>query len=170
MKHTLVLSLVLSLGATACGDDEDTAAATSAGRHPDPTGAIARCRDAIRANGPEVPPAERAAAMGLACADLYVEPACRDALRTFNDVPAHERASRFARTCASAYCPQLPAPRPALCARDLDSVRASELGPLWSELGEAILKYDLGTEHVAAAREALGPSVTVAPPRAAGEP
>jgi hypothetical protein len=76
-----------------------------------------------------------------ACAPLYAEPACRDAIARVAGSPA-ERVGGRIRACRDAYCPKL-SPRPALC--DREAKTASEAAPLWRELDDAILRHDLGS-------------------------
>jgi hypothetical protein len=94
-------------------------------------------------------PGQRATALARACADLYREPRCRDAMLGSHQ-PA-EMASHIATACAEAYCPRLEAPRPKLCDAGLPA-GPSELMSSWRELQRRILELELGAEGLSALR------------------
>ena len=95
-----------------------------------------------------------AAVVSAACAPLYKQPACRDAMARFDEPPPAQRSRAVLQACARAYCGELPAPKPAVCAHP-DNVPDDEQQFIaWNELREAILAHDVGA---AAARRVLSP-------------
>lgn len=116
-----------------------------AGRHPNPQAAIQRCREAMTKVA-AAPHQGVAALVSEGCSDLFVEPACREAMRRFESVEPAARAGTLARNCRDAYCPKLPEPRPTLCAADLTRIAPTELAQQWPTLAGAALAFDLGVE------------------------
>ena len=104
--------------------------------------AITHCQQGferfIQTPHPHVPDLARA------CADIYREPACREAMRSPPADPSMFAAT-IARTCRDAYCPRLSAPLPRLCGRG-DLPVPSELASQWPELQQQILALELGPE------------------------
>ncbi|MDB4968556.1 MAG: hypothetical protein JWN44_4245 [Myxococcales bacterium] len=101
------------------------------------------------------PPGEPsdAAVVSRACAPLYKQPSCKDAMMRFDEPPMEARSATVFLACARAYCPQLPEPKPAAC-KD-PNVVPEEQWVAWSELRQAILRHDLGAE---AAQRVLAPA------------
>lgn len=131
---------VLLLADAGCGKHQ--APPARRGRHPDARRAVAEVVAALERSA-SVDPAERMGELRRASAALYVEPRCRDAWLAAPVDPA-SLVARIASECAAAYCPLLPAPKPAACtagARD-----AGDMVALWAELQLAILTLDLGPE------------------------
>lgn len=97
--------------------------------------------------GPSAPGQPSDAGMvAAACAPLYQEAACRQAMEKFDEPPMEQRASTLLRSCARAYCPVLPSPKPHVCAAtDTPPTDLSE----WAELRQAILQRDIGAERAA---------------------
>jgi len=104
--------------------------------------AIDRCRQGYAALATASPP--RAMNLARACADLYREPACAEAMRNPGADPS-ARASTIARACRDAYCPRLLAPRPRLC-DEAALPLPSELLSQWAELQQQILALELGVD------------------------
>ncbi len=108
--------------------------------------AEARGWDSARLRGVQ-PSSHEAGAMVLACAKLTKRAACRRASENMvnDEIAPSTKLSTLVTTCRDSYCPDLPAPRPALC----DRADAGGLGPavtkqMWAELGDAIVRHDLG--------------------------
>lgn len=94
-----------------------------------------------------------AAVVSAACAPLYKEAACRDAMVRFDEPPPAQRSRAVLSACAKAYCGELPAPKPSVCAHPDNVPEDQEQFIAWNELRQAILEHDLGA---AAARRVLG--------------
>ena len=94
-----------------------------------------------------------AAVVSAACAPLYKQAACRDAMVRFDEPPPAQRSRAVLSACAKAYCAELPAPKPAVCARPDNVPEDQEQFIAWNELRQAILEHDIGA---AAARRVLG--------------
>lgn len=109
-----------------------------------------------RARGEAAPENDPKSSRAAACAPLYREPACREAWMTMatrtretagaTSGPAAGRVDigDVVTACRDAYCPKLTNGRPTLCERDPKGLPPSEWMPLWRELDDAILAYDLG--------------------------
>jgi hypothetical protein len=142
---------------------ETSRAVAAAGRHPDPLAAIQRCREAMAQVA--VAPADGVVALvSQGCSDLYVESACREAMRRFESVEPAARAMTLARSCLDAYCPKLPEPRPTLCAADLTRLAPTALAQRWQAFMGAALTFDLGAAAgtvAALLADALGHVTTV---------
>ena len=95
-----------------------------------------------------------AAVVSAACAPLYRQPACRDAMAHFDTPPPPERSRAVLQACARAYCGLLPAPKPAVCADPEHVPEDQQQFMAWNDLREAILTHDLGP---AAAQRVLSP-------------
>ena len=108
-----------------------------------------------QARGGPTPPGQPsdAAVVSLACAPLYREAGCRDAMVRFDEPPMALRSSTVFKRCASAYCSLLPPPRPSACA--LDGAEPADPLGAWTELRQAILTRDVGAD---AAARVLGPA------------
>ena len=104
--------------------------------------AVERCRQGFA----NIDPTSRSVAADLAraCADIYREPACAEAMRHPPKEP--ERfAGAIASACRDAYCPHLPSPRPGLCtAAALPP--PTEMLAQWGLLQQHILAYELGAD------------------------
>lgn len=84
------------------------------------------------------------------CLTLMVkQEGCRQALKQSLVVDAAVRASTVATGCAAAYCPLLPEPKPAICARDVASIAPTELPRLFSELFMQVRTRELGATEAA---------------------
>jgi hypothetical protein len=103
-------------------------------------------RRATRGHAPAGEPSD-AAVVARACAPLYGDAACRGAMMHFDDPPIEARSRTEFETCTKAYCPTLPAPRPAAC--EHPSAEPSELVAQWNELRELILRREIGQEQAA---------------------
>jgi hypothetical protein len=104
--------------------------------------AVERCRQGYA----NIDPASRSVAADLAraCADIYREPACAEGMRHPPKEP--ERfAGAIASACREAYCPHLPAPRPALCT-SAALPPPTEMLAQWGVLQQHILAYELGAD------------------------
>lgn len=111
------------------------------------------------ARGGPAPPGQPtdAAVVSRACAPLYHQAPCRDAMMRFDEPPPERRSAAVLEACARAYCGLLGAPKPSVCANP-DAVPQDEQQYIaWNELRQAILTHDIGP---AAAQRALNP-----PPR-----
>ncbi|MBW2526150.1 MAG: hypothetical protein JRI23_18355 [Deltaproteobacteria bacterium] len=147
-KMALLATLVtgawgLAIATLGCRAD-DRPAPTATTTHPEPTAAVTRCQQALQqVRGTDVQ-AQRIIAQG--CQDLFALDGCRQAWGRLDPYSPHTRASAVASACAAAYCPVLRPPLPALCTRQVASLRPSELATLWNELFPVILAHDLGPE------------------------
>jgi hypothetical protein len=99
-----------------------------------------------RARGEEPPEADETSNVWQACAPLYAEPACREALLHANEGDPATRVRRVVEGCRDAYCPKLD-PKPRMCAEEANAPGGAktmrDLSVLWRELDEAILTHDL---------------------------
>ncbi|HEX6836778.1 MAG TPA: hypothetical protein VF334_09410 [Polyangia bacterium] len=95
-----------------------------------------------------------AAVVSAACAPLYKQPACRDAMVHFDAPPPAERSRTVLAACAKAYCGELPAPKPSVCANPDNVPEDQQQFIAWNELRDAILKHDIGAT---AAERVLSP-------------
>jgi hypothetical protein len=104
--------------------------------------------------GAPSPPGEPSDAglVSRACAPLYRQAGCRDAMLRFDEPPPERRSATVFSACARVYCPLLSPPRPSACT-DPETV-PSDMLPAWTELRQAILTHDIGP---AAARRVLAP-------------
>jgi biopolymer transport protein ExbD len=109
--------------------------------------AVDRCRQGYANINPASPSV--AADLARACADLYREPACAEAMRNPPKDPA-QFASAVSSACRDAYCPHLPAPRPGLCA-SAALPAPTELLSQWGVLQQHILAFELGVDAKALA-------------------
>lgn len=114
---------------------------------------VAQARAQRGGPAPAGQPSDAAVVAG-ACAPLYRQPACRDAMVHFDTPPPAERSRTVLQACARAYCGELPAPKPSVCAHPDNVPDDEQQFMAWNELREAILKHDLGP---AAAARALSP-------------
>ena len=143
MVHSIIALSVLVASASA---------APAGARHPDPDRAIRECSAGLE-QAAKGHPAEALGKMLEACKNLYVEPRCRDAWQKIAWVSPSEKAAKLSQmidACRVAYCPILPAPRPAICQ---GKVEDATLG--WGELQLAILSYDLGADRATALAQQL---------------
>jgi biopolymer transport protein ExbD len=91
-----------------------------------------------------------------ACAGMRARPACRDPLAAAGGLDAAVAA--MLGPCRDAYCPDLPAPRPAACAGQVvDRMTAA------AELDTAILAFELSARREDVARVSLFRQITVVP-------
>jgi hypothetical protein len=72
----------------------------------------------------------------------------------FDEPPPAQRSRTVLAACAKAYCGELPAPKPSVCAHPDNVPEDQQQFIAWNELREAILKHDLGA---AAAGRVLSP-------------
>jgi hypothetical protein len=126
------------------GDPQGTSRRPESTRETPAAEAIASCRQAFADVAAAADIAAIVPRLFAACADLHTAPACREAWRTAATVPPEMRLAVAAAGCQRAYCPDLPAPRPALCEREIASLPPSELGPAWGELERVVLTRELG--------------------------
>jgi hypothetical protein len=103
-------------------------------------------RRATRGRAPPGGPSDAAVVAG-ACAPLFKDAACRDAMMHFDDPPIEARSRVVFDVCTKAYCPTLPAPRPAACERP--TAEPSEMPGQWNELRELVLRREIGEEQAA---------------------
>jgi len=140
MRRLHLLGLLLL--AVACG----RRAAVPAPPSKEKLDAFRRCNEASARVDDPVDPGEeigsRSAELARACADIYSEPGCAEAWR-HPSPRLEERASAMATACRDAYCPKLPAPRPALCATK-DLPPPVEMARQWRELQSRIIAHELG--------------------------
>jgi hypothetical protein len=96
-------------------------------------------------------PGSRSVVLSSACADLYVEPGCRNAWVHAGHVDPAARINRLIVACRDAYCPKLSQPKPALCAMNLgpeaNAATRQERWSHWPELQAAIFARDLGPDY-----------------------
>jgi biopolymer transport protein ExbD len=133
--------------------------APSATVAPERLAAVERCRRGYANLDPTSPSV--AADLARACADIYREPACAEAMRNPPKDPARFAAT-IAAACRDAYCPRLPAPRPKLCASP-DLPPPTQLLAEWGVLQQHMLALELGADPKTLAP--LFQPVTVAMPR-----
>lgn len=107
--------------------------------------AVDRCIKAVRSTAVSGGPRSRAGEIAWACADLFKEPACRDAHRRFDEPGIESRASTLARRCRDAYCPRLPQPQPTLCQKE--PANSMELAESWQEFVHVVYQRDLGVRE-----------------------
>jgi hypothetical protein len=119
-------------------------------------GSVLRCQQSVArlARGASAADANEVA---RACADLYGEPACAQAMRNPPADPS-TRAATIARACRDAYCPRLAEPRPALCQRSELPV-PTQLLTEHGELMRRALAFELGVSP-----ELLAPLFAPRPP------
>jgi hypothetical protein len=107
--------------------------------------AFRKCREAserLESAAPVPGSGSRAVQLARACADIYSEPGCSAVWRNPPE-KIEELAGAIAKACRDAYCPRLPAPRPALCAtRQLPP--PVEMSRRWRELQARIYALELG--------------------------
>jgi hypothetical protein len=109
---------------------------------------IERC--IAKLNRGEAPddPIDAARELVAACAPLYSKQACREGMfeATAKDTDPSQRMRIMLEACRDAYCPELPNPKPELCAfttRNTDLTRWSEI---WEDFNVVILARELGAE------------------------
>ena len=95
-----------------------------------------------------------AAVVSQACAPLYRQPACRDAMMRFDDPPPAQRSAAVLQACARAYCGLIAAPKPSVCANPDAVPQDQQQYVAWNDLRSAILAHDIGP---AAAARVLSP-------------
>ena len=88
-----------------------------------------------------------AAAVEAACAPLFSNAACREAMIHFDDPQVEARSDRVFEVCTKAYCPTLPEPRPSACERP--AAEPSEMAGQWNEFRERVLRREIGEEQSA---------------------
>ncbi|HEX8950676.1 MAG TPA: hypothetical protein VF945_02470 [Polyangia bacterium] len=95
-----------------------------------------------------------AAIVSAACAPLYRQASCRDAMVRFDEPPPPQRSRTVLSACARAYCAELAAPKPSVCASPDNVPDDEQQFFAWNELRKAILEHDIGA---AAAQRVLSP-------------
>jgi hypothetical protein len=141
--------LAVAFAASACNQREP------AQRHPGAVAAAQRCAHVFDTLD-DIEPEERQRAIANACADVVVEKPCHDEFLAYETPPA-QRIEKLVDTCAHAYCPILPDPKPARCTDPSGDVAA-----FW----HAVHLFDLGPEATAILDAARSPS----PPAPAPQP
>jgi hypothetical protein len=142
MRHTTILiGVVLALaGCKTGGPASGSADAEESKRAPD-----------IRSCAASFEESESLSTHVESCRYLWVEPGCRQAWKEALHNPPGNRGEYVIQKCASAYCPELPSPRPALCTRD-DLAGADLLDEepdwleLWTRFNGVVLNRDLELE------------------------
>ncbi len=129
----------------ACGQREP------AQRHPGAVAAAQRCAHVFDTLD-DIEPENRQRAIADACADVVVEKPCHDEFKAY-DTPPEERIAKLVETCARAYCPILPAPKPARCTDP-----GADAAAFW----HAVHLFDLGPEATAIL-DAAKPATPAAP-------
>jgi hypothetical protein len=103
--------------------------------------------------GGPTPPGEPsdAAVVARACAPLYQEAGCRQAQVDFDKPEAPQRVATVLQACERAYCPTLPAPKPAACNPGNPPEDGMATFTAWNDLRAAILRRDIGETEAARA-------------------
>jgi hypothetical protein len=125
-------ALAVLFAVSACGQREP------AQRHPGAVAAARRCAHVFETLD-DIEPDDRQRAIANACADVVVEKACHDEFAAF-DTPPDQRIAKLLEVCTRAYCPILPAPKPARCTDPDGGV---------PEFWHAVHLFDLGAEATA---------------------
>ena len=124
------------------------------GRHPNATGAIQQCQQALQASA-TVNPADRPRIVSSACAGLFVEARCRSAWENSATVSPSEQIGHLISECRAAYCPLLNEPKPDLCSSSLTFTTVEQQkkrDAMWAELVRRIQVLDLGVNVPAEVR------------------
>lgn len=127
----------------------------------DPGARIERCRATLAASV-GAPAGQIASIYATSCADLYAAPACAAAWRAWPTVAIEARVATVALACREASCPDLPAPRPALC--DAPDPDAAAIRAGWPALHRAILAHDLDMDPAAVDKFQADLALLVTPP------
>jgi hypothetical protein len=102
-----------------------------------------------RASRGRAPPGELSdgAVVARACAPLFANAECREAMMNFDVPPLEARSSTLFAVCTRAYCPTFTAPRPSACERQ--AADPSGTAEQWDELRTAVLRREIGEEQAA---------------------
>jgi hypothetical protein len=103
---------------------------------------VDKCEQGLKRAGAET---DLAVAMRLyheECADLYVQPGCRQAFLTAASAPQTEQVTLVADGCRRAYCPVLPSASGLEICKPGFGVTLESAQRAWPPLQEAILAYD----------------------------
>ena len=125
-------------------------------RHPGAVAAAQRCAHVFDTLE-DIEPEERQRAIANACADVVVEKPCHDEFLAY-ETPPEQRIEKLVDTCARAYCPILPDPKPMRCTDP-----SGDVGSFW----HAVHLFDLGPDATAIldAAKSLAPARAPAPAR-----
>jgi biopolymer transport protein ExbD len=143
----MVRALALLLALAACDKQERGATAAAPGpaaHHPDAEKVFQACLAGSKTPS-ALPPRDHAIAISNACVDIHSVRGCREAFDDMAKAPPSEAINILFTRCAAAYCPLLPAPRPAACDRMPDG-HADRL-VAWLALEKAIVTFELGEER-----------------------
>lgn len=142
----VVLMLPAGIGAIGCGDRQREVPYEAPKAARNPTGSLVRqrCRKALEGML-GLPLDAQFPSVFQACANLYVEPSCRQALLTLDTVEAEARAIHLAQVCKQAYCGKVPSPKPELCGSDIGALTDGQLRWQWARFNWRVFKWDLGT-------------------------
>jgi len=97
---------------------------------------------------PGARPENRTALFAEACADLFGQPMCREAIRMSPVARPEQRALMIAVACQHAYCPELSEPLPTLCEREPNELTPHEISSNWAPFLEGMLARELGERPV----------------------
>ena len=128
-------------------------------RHPGAIAAAQRCAHVFDTLD-DIEPEDRQRAIADACADVVVEKPCHDEFRNY-DTPPEQRIAKLVDACARAYCPILPAPKPARCTDP-----SGDLASFW----HAVHLFDLGPEATAILDAARPPAPPAPLPQSVPRP
>src|SRR5688572_10285288 len=154
MVRGLAVLLVL---AGACEKQERTAASpgtpappADGAHHPEAEKVFQACLATLQPSA--LPPADREIAITNACVDIHSVRGCREAYDEIAKASPSEASNILFTRCAAAYCPLLPAPRPAAC--DIIPDGHADRLAAWLMLEQAIVVFELGPDRARQLREA----------------
>jgi hypothetical protein len=106
-----------------------------------------------------------AAVVSKACAPLYKQAACREAMLNYDEPPPEVRSSTVLQKCARAYCPTLSAPKPPVCDHVDNVPQDIQQFQEWAQLRDAILIKEIGPSAAQlVANPPRRPQAAAAPP------
>jgi len=149
--RSLVLVVLVALGSGCSAKQEEVVVAP-----PSRAAALVdRCIAAHKHSRTVDPAAAYAVIVNECLAVMVKEDGCKKAFELSLEADASARASTVATGCAAAYCPLLGEPKPAICARDVATIAATELPRLFSELFMQVRTHDLGATEAARLEEGI---------------
>lgn len=134
--------------------------------------AVERCTSALRASADESDSAKAGRTVAASCAPLYKERACREGyVHAWDEQTDPAARIRILTTaCSDAYCPELPAPKPALCAQPTaEQGGFAALSVRWREFQRTVLVRDLGAARAEKVLAAMSEAAEASARRARGE-